>query len=797
MLLPIKWLKEYVDLDIDVREISDKLTDSGSHVESIESLEIDVENVVVGKILKIEEHPNADKLVITNIDVGGEEIVIVTGAKNVKEGDYVPVARVGAVLADGMEIEVTDFRGVDSYGMLCSLEELGYKHSIIPTEYRDGIYLLKDEKTLGKDMREVLELHGDVMEFEITPNRPDCQSIIGMARETAATFDKELILPEIKINEEFDNIDNYIDEVKIDKDLCNRYYGKVIKDIVIEDSPQWLQNRLMEAGVRPINNIVDVTNYVMLEFGQPLHAFDLDTIEAKTILVRRAEDGEVLKTLDDKERKLNKENLLIADKEKAIGIAGVMGGLNSEITKDTKTVFLESANFNNTSIRRTARELNLRSDASARFEKWIDTNLAETVALRACQLIEKIGAGKIVEGFIDEGSIKDKETEILLRPERVNSLLGTELNEDEIKAYLNRLGLGVENKEGKLKVTVATFRNDLKVEVDLIEEVGRLYSFQKIEMKPLTGKIVRGNRPYSQIIEKKIGKSLLGVGYNEVMTYSFLSPKSYDKLLISETSDLRDYITLINPLGEDFSVMRTTLISNIMELLSRDYNRGIEESMVFEIGNIFTPRENEVLPKESKKLVIGMYGEKDLDFYYIKEALNIVFRRLNIDNISYRAERNNLTFHPNRTASISLGDQDIGVVGEIHMDVSENYGIKPRVYMAEINLEPIIEAAKLEVEHEELPKYPSTSRDIALVVDEDILVGDIEKVIWDNNTGIIEEVELFDIYSGDQIEDKKKSIAFSIIYRSAEGTLKDEEVNGLQEKIIKDLEYKLDGKLRS
>ncbi len=796
MLLPIKWLKEYVNIDVDTREISDRLTDSGSHVESIDSLEIDVKNVVVGKIIKIEAHPNANKLVITTIDVGNEEIIIVTGAKNVSEGDYVPVAKVGAVLANGMEIEVTDFRGVDSYGMLCSLEELGYRDGIIPTAYRDGIYLLKDEKTLGKDMREVLELHGEVMEFEITPNRPDCQSIVGMARETAATFDVDLILPKIEIKNEVDDISNYIKSVEIDSELCNRYYGKIIKDVIIEDSPQWLQNRLMEAGVRPINNIVDITNYVMLELGQPIHAFDVDSIEGETIIVRRADENETLITLDNKERKLNPDNLLIADSVKSIGIAGVMGGLNSEITNDTKTVFIESANFNNASIRRTARELNLRSDASARFEKWIDTNLAETVANRVCQLAEEIGAGKIVAGFVDEGNIVDSETLISLRPERVNSLLGTEFTREEIIHYLERLGLIVENNE-ILKVTVPTFRNDLKVEVDLIEEVGRLYSFEKIKMEPLKGQIIRGVRPYNQIIQKKIGNVLTGIGYNEVMTYSFLGPKSYDKLLIPENSKLRNYIKLINPLGEDYSVMRTTLMSNILDLLSRDHNRGIEESLVFEIGNIFTPVENQELPKESKKLVMGMYGNTELDFYFIKEAINIVFRRLGISNITYTVENNNPTFHPNRTANINLDNSYIGTVGEISYEVSEKFGFKERVYIAEIDLEEIFKKASLEIKYTALPKYPSTSRDISMVVDEDILFGEIENIIWDNNNGIIEEVKLFDIYSGDQIEDNKKSIAFSIVYRSSEGTLKDEEVNEVHNKIIDEIEEKTGGKLRS
>ena len=680
--------------------------------------------------------------------------------------------------------------------MLCSLSELGYKDSIIPTAYKDGIYLLKDEKELGKDFRDVLDLNGEVMEFEITPNRPDCQSIIGMARETAATFDKKLNLPKVEVKKQEDSIANFIEDIEIDGDICNRYYGKVIKDVVIKDSPQWLQNRLMEAGIRPINNIVDITNYVMLEYGQPLHAFDLDKIEGRRIFVKKASEGDKIITLDEKERKLLDEDVVIGDENGILAIAGVMGGYDSEIREDTKTIFLESANFNRKMIRRTARRLNLRTDASARFEKWIDTNLVDLVALRACQLIEETESGKVVDGFIDKGSIKDEAKNICLRTSRVNNLLGVNFDTDQIKFYLTRLGLITVEKDGCIEVTVPTFRSDLLVEVDLIEEIGRLYGFHNIEKQPLIGAITRGERPFNRVVEMKIRDILLGVGYNEVMTYSFLSPKSYDKLLIDENSKLRDYIKLINPLGEDFSVMRTTLISNIMELLSRNYSKGTRECMVFEIGNIFTPVVGEDLPKESKKLTIGMYGDKDLDFYFMKESLNIIFERLGISGIDYKVETNNKTFHPNRTASISLDDEYIGVVGEVEMDVIKSYGIKQRVYLAEIDLENIVAQTVLEKEYVELPKYPSTSRDIALVVDEDVLFGDIEKIVWKNNNGIIEEVRLFDIYSGDQIEDKKKSVAFSIVYRSSEGTLKDEEVNELQVRIIKDLEDKLNGRLR-
>ncbi|NLJ97898.1 MAG: phenylalanine--tRNA ligase subunit beta [Tissierellia bacterium] len=797
MLLPVKWLQEYIDIDEDSKTLADKLTLSGSHVESIISLDRGIKNVVVGMIENIKAHENADKLLIIDVNIGKEIIQVVTGATNLKKGDYVPVALVGAKLPEDIYIEKTNFRGVDSYGMLCSLKELGYEDSVIPKEQRDGIFILDKEYPLGTNIDEILGLHGEVIELEITPNRPDCLSIVGMARETAATLNRKLKLPEIKVNDEVDDIKDFVESIEIDNQLCNRYYAKVIKDVVIKESPLWLQTKLMEAGVRPINNIVDITNYVMLEFGQPLHAFDLEKLKNKKIVVRRARDGEKITTLDDVERTLNSSNLIITDGELPIAIAGVMGGLDSEVTEDTNIVLLESANFNGKSVRLTSKEHNLRSEASSRFEKEIDLSLCEIAAERVCQLVEQIGAGKVVKGNLDAHENIKKEKTICLRPNKVNDLLGTKLTIDEMIDYLQRLDLKSCLEEGKIEVTIPTYRLDLNIEVDLIEEIGRLHGFHNIPIKPLVGTLTKGEKPYEKIVEDRAGEILRGLGINQVMTYSFISPKAYDRIKVKSDSELRDYIKLINPLGEDYSVMRTTLIPNMLALLGRNYNHGVKECYTYEIGNIFIPKELPVkqLPIERKILSLGMYG--NVDFYDIKEILEILFNRLGIKNLEYVREENNPTFHPNRTANIMYGGESIGIVGEIHKDVMDNYDIGSRVYIGQLNFERIVKESNLDRKYRPLPKYPGITRDIAVVVDEDILVGELEKIIWKNGEGLIEKVELFDVYVGDQVQEGKKSVAFSIFYRSQDRTLKDKEVSTIQENIITDLEDKLNAVLRS
>lgn len=797
MLLPIQWLKDYIDSDKSGKELADGLTLSGSHVESIERLNKGVAGVKVGRIKSIEKHPDADKLVVCIIDMGSEDLQIITGARNVNEGDYVPVATIGSKLPGGIEIEKTNFRGLDSYGMLCSLKELGFSDSVISKEGKDGILILDKEYPLGADLVNILDLDNEVIEFEITPNRPDCLSIIGMAREAAATFKLDLKEPEIKIENEEGQIEDYLEAIEVESPNCPRYYARVVKDVKIGPSPMWMQRRLMEAGMRPINNMVDITNYVMLEYGEPLHAFDLDKIEGKKIVVRQAREGESILTLDKVERNLDPEDLIIADRENPVAIAGVMGGFDSEVTEDTKTVLLEGANFNEKSVRLTSKKFAFRSEASNRFEKGLDPNLAELAVNRVCQLVEETGTGRVVAGFIDVYKEKPEEKTIDLRPERANLLLGLDLEVDQMLGYLNSLGLKSIYEGNLIRTEIPSFRLDLDIEADLIEEIGRMYGFHNIESKPLIGTLTRGHKPYEKTIEDKAKTMLLSLGFNEVMTYSFISPKAYDKIQAPEGSDLRKYIKLINPLGEDYSSMRTTLIPTMMELLSRNYRRGVESTYTFEIGNIFLPKELPVKeePIEKKVLSIGFYGQDD--FYYLKESVDKTLERLGIQGVEYVREEKNPSFHPGRRARLIHQGQELGILGEIHIDVCENYEINTRVYMAQLDFDLIVKLADFNRKYKPLPKYPSSSRDIALIVDEEIMVGDLEKIILSHGAGLIEKIELFDIYRGDQIPEDKKSIAISIVYRSYERTLKDKEVNKIQDAIIEDLENKLGGKLRS
>lgn len=793
MLLPVKWLREYVDIDVDAKELSDKLTDSGSHVESILNQDKGIKNVVVGKILEIEKHENADKLVVTKIDVGEEVLQIVTGATNIKVGDLVPVAKVGAVLYDNFKIKKSKLRGVDSFGMLCSFEELGFPDSVIPKEAKEGILILKEDYELGLDINEALGLYDNVLEIEVTPNRPDCLSIIGLARETAATFGRELKEPEIEIKEEVEDIKDYLNGVSIETEDCNRYYARVIKDVKIEPSPMWMQMRLIEAGMRPISNIVDITNYIMLEYGQPLHAFDLDSLAEKEIVVRKAEEGELLKTLDGVERKLDKEDIVIADKEVAQGLAGVMGGYDSEITDETKNVVLESANFNGRFVRLTSRRLNLMSEASNRHSRKLDPTLCQIAADRFCALVEELGAGTVVSGAIDIYHNEAEKRTIEFNPDHARRLLGKNIETEVMLEYFKNLELGVEKSGEIYKVEVPTFRADLVEEVDLIEEVGRLYGFHNIEPQALNGDLSRGTRPYGRKIMDKTKGLLSSLGYNEILTYSFISPKSYDKIELSENSPLRDSIKLINPLGEDYSVMRRTLISNMLEVMSRNYNRKVGDVSFYEIGNIFERVEDR--PKESLRLVIGSCGSDD--FFDLKETIEIALARLGIRDLKYIRESQNSSFHPGRTAIVELDGEELGIIGEVHPDVLGNYDIRQKAYIAELDFDMIIDRSNLVELYRELPKYPGITRDLALIVDEEVLAGEIEEVIYKHGKELIEEVKLFDVYVGDQIPDGKKSMAYSIFYRSYKGTLTDEEITKIQDRLIEDLENTFGAKLRS
>ncbi|MBS4537985.1 phenylalanine--tRNA ligase subunit beta [Clostridium sp. D2Q-11] len=798
MLIPVKWLKDYVNIEgIETRELADKLTMSGSHVDSIDKIDKGVENVVVGKIEEITPHPNADKLVITKINIGEETIQIVTGAKNINEEDYVPVALVGAKLPNGMKIKKGKLRGEVSNGMLCSAGELGIKEDLISKELKDGIYILDEEYPLGKDIKSVLGLKGEVIDFEITPNRPDCLSIVGMARETAATLGKELKVPNVKLNNEVDEITDIINKLEVlNSKLCRRYYTKVVKNINVEKSPLWMRRRLIESNVRPINNIVDITNYVMLELGQPIHAFDLDKIVNNTITVRNAEKGEKMTTLDGVERELDTDMLVIADAESPIAIAGVMGGEDSEVTENTKSILIESANFDGRNVRLTSRKLGLRTEASAKFEKDLDPNISELACLRVCQLIEEIGAGEVVKGNIDIYENKSNIREIKLRPKKVNSLLGVELSVDYIIDTLNRLELESKEIDDKILVKVPTFRNDIQMETDLVEEIGRIYGFHNIQSAPLIGSLTKGGKSRNREIQDYIKYSLTGMGLNEITTYSFISPKAYDSINLHEESLKRRNVEIMNPLGEDYSVMRSTLIPNMLDVLSRNYKHGVEKAWAYEIGNSFIPKSIPVntLPHEIKALTIGMYGETN--FFNLKGILDKLFIELGIKGFEYIVEENHDTFHPGRCANILYGNHVLGTIGEIHPDVLGNYGMKERVYITELDLDIISFLTNLERKYSELPKYPSMTRDIAIVVDEDILVKQIEDIIKDNGGKLVEEINLFDIYQGEQIENGKKSVAYSIVYRSLEKTLTDEEVSKVHDKVVEKLTSELKAELR-
>lgn len=798
MLVPVKWLNEYVDFDINSKELADKLTMSGSHVDSIESIDKGIEKVVVGKIKSIEKHPDADKLVITKIDIGNEEIQIVTGANNINVGDFIPVALVGAKLPGGIKIKKGKLRGIESRGMLCSINELGVSDDLVPKEQKDGIYILDKEYELGMDIKDTLGIYGEIIEFEITPNRPDCLSIIGMARETAATLKKDLKFPEIKVVNEVDDINNYVNNIKIeDEDLCKRYYAKVVKDVKVMPSPIWLQRKLIEAGIRPINNIVDVTNYVMLELGQPIHAFDLNKIEDKEILIRRAKDGEKIITLDNVERSLSDSILVIADSKKPIAIAGVMGGANSEVSDDTNVLLIESANFDGRSVRITSRGVSLRTEASAKFEKDIDPNLADIACIRVCQILEEMNAGIVVKGEVDIYNDVKQEKIVTLRPERVEKLLGVKIDTTEILKILNSLELKSELKEDTIDVKIPTFRGDISLEADLIEEVGRIYGFHNIESAPLIGTLTKGERNRGRKIEDIIKEELIGLGLNEITTYSFISPKAYDKINLPEESIKRRYIELLNPLGEDYSVMRTTLTANMLEVLTRNYKHGVDSARAFEVGKVFIPQSLPVnnLPYEIKTLCVGMYG--NTDFFETKGIIESVFNRLGVKDFEYDIEVNNQTFHPGRTANIIKDNHVIGIIGEIHPLVLENFGIKERVIIAEIDLDVVNILTNFTRKYKELPKYPAISRDIAVVVDRDLMIKDIEKDIKKNSNKLVEKIELFDVYTGSQIPGDKKSVAYSIIYRANDRTLTDEEVSKVHNKIVNSLAENLKAELRS
>ena len=796
MLVPIKWLNDYVDIDVGIKEYADAMTMSGSNVDTIIEAGKDIDKVVVGKIIKIQNHPDADKLIITQVDIGGEIIQIVTGADNVREGDFIPVALHGSTLPDGTRIKKGKLRGVESNGMLCSPDELELTAEQLPegTDMTGGIYILDKEYPLGIDIKKVLGMDDKIVEFEITNNRPDCLSMLGIARETAATLGKKLKYPKVSLPTDSKDVEKYVSiEVK-NPDLCPRFAIRVIKNITIKSSPSWMQERLIKAGVRPINNIVDITNYVMLELGQPMHAYDLDKLKGKKIIVRNAAKEEMLTTLDEKNRNLNESVLVIADGERSIGIAGIMGGYDSEIEDYTKEIALECANFNPVSVRMSSKRLGLRTEASSRFEKGLDLELIPIAINRACYLIEQLGAGEVVDGIIDiYPKIKEKRI-INFRTDRVKWLLGIDISVDMIKRMLRSLEFEVDGEE-VLKITVPTFRDDIETEADVNEEIARLYGYDNIPSKLMDTTFTQGVISERQKIKNIAKDNLTAQGLYEVLTYSFISPGVFDKINLAKGDHKRKAITLINPLGEEQSIMRTTIIPNMLELIGRNYNRKIEEGSFFEISKVYIAQSLPLtgLPDEKDTLTIGMYG--NYDFYDLKGIIENLLSCLNIQHYKILPSKHD-TLHPGKTAALWINNIEIGFFGEVHPFVLNNYDIPAKTYIAELDFEKILAKVNLNRIFVPLPRFPSIERDIAIVIANEVSSGQIEDIIKNKGGKLIERIELFDVYKGSQIEEGYKSLAFRLVYRSNEKTLTEDDITKVHNRIINSLTNQVGAILR-
>lgn len=797
MLISLNWLKDYVEIKEDVKDLADRLTMSGSNVEGLKDYGKDIKDVIIGEIVKIDKHPNADKLLLTKINICDKELQIITGATNIKVGDRVPVAIPGAVIADGKKIKKTKLRNLLSEGMLCSAKELGIDDNGLPRDMREGILILPTDAPVGCDIKEYLELEDVVIDFEITPNRPDCLSVMGIAREVAATLNSEMKSFDIYVEEKGEKDTKTAINVNIEADdLCARYIARVVEDVKLGPSPLWMQRRLQVSGVRPINNIVDITNYVMLELGQPLHAFDYDKIEGKSINIRRGRENEKIKTLDGNIRDLTKEMLVIADAKKPLAIAGVMGGANSEISDNTKNILLESANFYGPCIRRTSRKLGLRSEASMRFEKNLDPNLCHKAMDRACQLIEQLGAGKISKGYVDIYKNKRTPRRILFDPKKINKILGTDIDIQEMLNILNKLSIDVKIDGKKYCAVIPTFRYDIKGEEDLAEEICRIYGYDKLPTTLPEGDVTIGGLNFEQKFADIVKETLVGCGFSEIYTYSITSPKSLNKINAPESSSLRKVIKLMNPLGEDHSVMRTTMLPSMLDAICYNLNQKIEPIKLFEYGRVYIPQELPLkdLPSEVKKLSIGLYG-KNSDFFDLKQSIETLFTRLKIKNYRFRQFKH-FAFHIGRCAKIYIKQEEVGIVGEVCPDITDNYEIKERVYLAELDLETICKNASFDITFKPLPRFPASTRDLAIVVEEKVPVGDIIYAIKDIGGRLLEEVEIFDIYKGEQIGNNYKSLAFSLIYRSKDRTLTDAEVEDIHGKIKMHLVEKFNGRLR-
>ena len=798
MLLSRKWLNEFVPVDVDDRTFAEDMTLSGSKVEITEIEGEEISNVVVGRVVEIKRHENSDHMWICQVDVGEEApIQIVTGAQNVSQGDLVPVAKHNSTLPGGVKITKGKLRGEKSNGMLCSYKELGMTDNDWPYSVVDGIFLLNSDPDLkakdlkpGDDIRTAIGLDDHVVEFEITPNRPDCLSVIGLAREAAVTYGKTMAQHEPVVKGGgIGNLTELLDVETPATDLCPRYTARMVRNVKIGPSPKWMRDRLRASGVRPINNIVDITNYVMLEYGQPMHAFDYRYVNGGKIVVRRAEDGETLTTLDGNVRQLNSSMLVIADEHRAVGLAGIMGGENSEIAEDTVDVVFESANFNGTSIRRTALALGMRTEASAKFEKGLDILNTLPAVNRACELVEMLGAGEVLDGTIDILNFVPQPKQLKLRADKINALLGTDIDAAEMCRILQELGFGV---DGDI-ITVPSWRGDVEHYSDLAEEVARFYGYNQIPTTAMTGVTTRGGYSPEQMLERSLGTVCRSLGYDEIITYSFISPTYYDKIRLPEDSPLRKSMKIMNPLGEDTSIMRTTVMPSMLEILTRNYNYRNKEAHLYELGRTYFEREDG-MADEPKHLSLGVYGPEE-SFFTLKGAVETILDSIRAEDVTYVAEKSDPSYHPGRCAKVYVNGQEVGTLGQIHPLVAANYGVDAELYYADLKFDALFASRGADPEYQPLPKFPAVTRDIAVLVDKAVTVVAMESSIQAAAKGLLKDVTLFDIYEGAKLPTGKKSVAFNLVLRADDRSLTaqeaDDEVNLVLERLKKDFDAML------
>ena len=792
----LSWIKTYVpDLDVTAQEYTDAMTLTGTKVEGFTELDADLDKIVIGQIDKIEKHPDADKLIICQVNIGTESVQIVTGAPNVKEGDKVPVVLDGGRVAGGHDGKMTPggikikkgkLRGVESFGMMCSIEELGSTREMYPEAPEYGIYIFPEDAVVGESAVKALGLDDVVFEYEITSNRVDCYGVLGIAREAAATFQKKFCPPVVEVKENDEKASDYVKVTVEDPELCPRYCARVVKNVKIGPSPKWMQRCLASNGIRPINNLVDITNYVMEEFGQPMHAYDLDTIANQEIVVRRAGKDEKFVTLDGQERIMDENVLMICDGEKAVGIAGIMGGENSMITDDVKTVLFEAACFDGTSIRLSSKRIGLRTDASGKFEKGLDPNNAQAAIDRACQLMEELGAGEVVGGMVDVCSETREPSRVKFEPEKINKLLGTSLTKEEMIDYLGRVELAYDEKTDE--IVAPTFRQDIHCNADVAEEVARFYGYDKIPMTLPTGEATTGKLPFKLRIQEVARDIAEYCGFSEGMSYSFESPKVFDKLCIPEDSDLRKVITISNPLGEDYSIMRTSTLNGMLASLSTNYNRRNKDVRLYELGNVYLPKSLPVteLPDERTMFTLGMYGKGD--FFDMKGVCEEFFEKIGMKKkITYDPKSEKPFLHPGRQANMIYEGKVVGYLGEVHPSVADNYSIGEKAYIAVIDILDVLEFAGFNHKYTGIAKYPAVTRDLSLVVPHEVLAGQIEAIFDQRGGNILESYQLFDIYEGAQIEKGFKSMAYSLVFRAHDKTLGENEISAAMKKIMNGL----------